>query len=347
MKEFSISTSSPYTIYTDKGLLTKVGTYIEKFFPQCKVAVITDSNVNPLYSDTILKSLKAKGFTATKIVFSAGEHSKNITTYGNILEALSVDGLTKSDIILALGGGVVGDMAGFAASTYLRGISYVYVPTTYLAAVDSSIGGKTSINLPSGKNLAGSYWQPSLVLIDPEVFQTLPELKIMDGIAEAIKHSVVSDASLMKHILEHDYNYVIERSISIKRSIVEADETSKGLRQLLNFGHTIAHGIEKVSSYSVSHGHAVAKGMVLEARSAYNSGLTDIDISKDLVEIFTSLGFDMSLDYTVEQLLPYALLDKKISNGVINMVIPESIGKCRLHKLYLNELEDFIASGLK
>ena len=172
------------------------------------------------------------------------------------------EGLTRSDAVVALGGGVVGDLAGFAAATYMRGIPYIQIPTTYMAAIDASVGGKTGINLLCGKNLAGAFWQPSMVFCDYHTFDSLPPAKLMDGIAEAVKCAAVSEESLLPHIRKKDYEYVIERCVSIKKSIVEADERDTGLRQILNFGHTVGHGIEKLSSFSVSHGQAVAKGPV-------------------------------------------------------------------------------------
>ena len=347
MKKFVISTAQPYEIIIGDDLLSDAGSYISQVFSPCRLCIISDSTVNALYAKTVEESLKQNGFTVTKIVFPSGEHSKNIHTYANIIEALGEDGITRSDAIVALGGGVVGDIAGFAASTYMRGIRYVQIPTTYLAAIDSSFGGKTGINLLCGKNLAGTFWQPSLVLCDYTAFNTLPENRLLEGVAEAVKNAVVSDASLLTHISENNYGYVIERCISIKKSIVEADERDTGLRQLLNFGHTVGHGIEKLSSFSVSHGLAVAKGMVVEARAAYRTGLTSSDISGELSEVLTRLGLDLTVNYTADELYACALTDKKIMGDKIAMVVPESMGKCRLHKITLSELKGFIEAGLK
>lgn len=347
MKKFVISTAQPYEIIIGDNLLNDAGAYISNVIKPCRISIISDSTVNGLYAKLLEQSLAEYGFTVTKIIFPSGEHSKNINTYANIMEALGEDGITRSDAIVALGGGVVGDIAGFAASTYMRGIRYIQIPTTYLAAIDASFGGKTGINLLCGKNLAGTFWQPSLVLCDYATFNTLPENRLLEGVAEAVKSAVVSDASLLKHISENNYGYVIERCISIKKSIVEADERDTGLRQLLNFGHTIGHGIEKLSSFSVSHGLAVAKGMVVEARAAYRTGLTSVDISGELTDILTNLGLDLKVCYTADELYTYALTDKKIMGNKITMVVPESLGKCRLHKITLTELKTFIEEGLK
>ena len=346
MKKFVVSTSIPYDIFIGKGILNQAGLLVRNALEPCKLCVVTDTNVNGLYSDILIKSLEDSGFTVSKVVFPAGEHSKSLSTYSNILESLADEGLTRSDGIVALGGGVCGDIAGFAAATYMRGIPYVQVPTTYLSAIDASIGGKTGINLLCGKNLAGAFWQPSLVLCDYGTFDTLKDIKLMDGISEAIKHAVVSDATLIPHIINKNYEYVIERCVSIKKSVVEADERDTGLRQLLNFGHTVGHGIEKISSFSVSHGQAVAKGMIAESRASYKMGLTKTDITPELTEILESQGFDLTLPYAESDLYRYALMDKKISGDKINMVVPDSLGKCHLQKISLDELKAFIKLGL-
>lgn len=348
MKKFLLSTGSPYEVIIGKDFLANVGTYIKNRLPlPCKLCVITDSNVNTLYAQSVLQSLKEQGYTTSKIVFPAGEHSKNLTTYLNIMEALADEGFTRSDGLIALGGGVVGDLVGFAAATYLRGIAYVQIPTTYMAAVDSAVGGKTSINLQNGKNLAGAIWQPSLVLCDYNTFDTLPIEKRLDGLAEAVKSAVVSDERLLNHIKLRDFEYVIERCISIKKSFVEADERDYGLRQILGFGHTVGHGLEKLSSYTIPHGEAVAAGMVVEARAAYKMGLTQTDISKELTEILTSLGFHLDIKYSAAEIYHYALMDKKISGDHITMIIPDAIGKCRLQKISLSDLLRFLEEGLQ
>lgn len=347
MKKFVVSTTTPYDIIIGKDLIKDAGVYIHTCIPPCKVCVITDSTVNNIYAQVLLTSLMEHGYQTSKIVFPSGEHSKNLSTYSNILEALADEGLTRSDAIIALGGGVVGDMAGFVAAIYMRGIPYVQIPTTYMSAIDASVGGKTGINLLCGKNLAGAFWQPAMVLCDYKTFDSLPPVKLMDGIAEAVKSAVVSEETLIEHIKANNYEYVIARCVSIKKSVVEADERDIGLRQLLNFGHTVGHGIEKLSAFSISHGQAVAKGMVVEARAAYKSNLTNVDISASLTEILTEMGFDLSVTYTADDLYHYALMDKKISGDKITMVVPEFIGKCRLQKISLSELRKFIELGLE
>lgn len=347
MKKFAVSTARPYDIIIGKNILEKAGAYINTCLPPCRLCIITDSTVNSIYAQVVMTSLMEHGYQTSKIVFPAGEHSKNLTTYSNILEAMADEGLTRSDAVVALGGGVVGDLAGFAAATYMRGIPYIQIPTTYMAAIDASVGGKTGINLLCGKNLAGAFWQPSMVFCDYHTFDSLPPAKLMDGIAEAVKCAAVSEESLLPHIRKKDYEYVIERCVSIKKSIVEADERDTGLRQILNFGHTVGHGIEKLSSFSVSHGQAVAKGLIVEARAAYRFGLAPVDLASPLQDILAEMGFDLSVDYSPEEIYQYALMDKKIMGDKITMVIPESLGKCRLHKISLSELQKFIRLGMK
>jgi 3-dehydroquinate synthase len=345
MNKFTVTTKRPYDILIGQDILKDAGTYIRERIEPCKVCVVTDSKVNGLYSQVLISSLIENGFQTCKVVFPEGEHSKTINTYSNILEALADEGISRSDLIVALGGGVVGDLSGFAASTYMRGIKYIQVPTTYLAAVDSSVGGKTGLNLLSGKNLAGAFWQPSLVVSDYKTFDTLEEEELLDGVAEAVKSGMVAEKGLIDHVVSKDYSYVIERCVSIKKSIVEADERDTGMRQLLNFGHTIGHCIEKISSFSISHGHAVAKGMVAESKSAYRLGLTDTDTSGYLKETLENCGFDLSIPYDIDEMYYYALNDKKISGDSITVVVPESIGKCRLQKISLSELRRYIELG--
>ena len=350
MKKFTVSTSTPYDILIGHDLISKIGEFLKPVFSPRHVCVITDSTVNGLYAQVVMTSLIESGYQTSKILFPSGEHSKNLTTYSNILEALADEGLTRSDLVLALGGGVVCDLAGFAAGTYMRGINYVVVPTTLQASIDTAIGGKTGINLLGGKNLAGVFWQPSLVVCDSirdRIYETLPNEILLEGIAEATKNAVIAEAGLLDQIRKHNYEYVIERCISIKKSLVEADERETSLRQLLNFGHTIGHGIEKLSSYTVTHGQAVAKGMIAEARGAYALGLTPNDISGELTEILKEFGFDTSLDYNAKDIYKLALKDKKIRDGQINIIVPDSIGKCTLRKLSLPELNELITLGLK
>lgn len=345
MKRITLSTTKTYDVIIQPGALSRIGSLLKEKYSSGKVCVIADSTAGSLYAKEVMHSLAEEGFTPCQILFPAGEHSKNLTTYANIVEAMASENLTRSDVVLALGGGVVSDLAGFAAGTYMRGIDLVQVPTTLLSAMDAAVGGKSAVNLLNGKNLAGVFWHPSLVICDTETFKNLPESQIQDALAEAVKSAVVSDSTLIPKILERDLEYILERCLSIKKSLVEVDEKDTSIRQLLGFGHTIGHGIEKLSAYSISHGKAVAKGMVAEARAAYMMGYTQTDISGELISILNKIGIDTNLACSAEDLYHFALMDKKIQNGFITMVIPESIGKCTLKKISLSELERFIEAA--
>lgn len=345
MKKFAVSASLPYEIVIGDDLIKNAGEYIKNVIPPCKICVITDSNVNSLYAQVLLTSLIESGYQVSKVLFPAGEHSKNITTYANIMSALADEGITRSDAIVALGGGIVGDLTGFVASTYMRGIPYIQIPTTLISALDSSVGGKTGINLPNGKNLAGTFWQPSLVLTDYKTFDTLSSDKLLDGYAEAIKCALISESNMIPHILNKDYDYVIERCISIKKSFVEVDEMDKGIRQILNFGHTIGHAIEKYTSYNITHGQAIAKGMLAESRAAYRMGLTDCDISSQLEELLNQFGFDTSLRFNPDEIYQLTTTDEKIFNDTITVIVPKSLGKCELQRISLSKLKEYVSSG--
>lgn len=347
MKTISVVTHRPYDILIEEGALNNISKYLlEKYTSPRKVCVITDSNVGSQYADQIVKNLQAASYDAFRIVFPSGEHSKNLTTFTNILEAMADSGLSRSDIVLALGGGVVSDIAGFAAGTYMRGIDFVFVPTTLLAIIDSSVGGKNAVNLLSGKNLAGLFWGPSMVIVDPEVLNSLEDNCHQDGLVEALKSAVISDSGLVSHIENRNFDYIIERCISIKKALVEVDEYDLGLRQLLSFGHTLGHCIEKLSSYSISHGVAVAKGMVGESRAAYKLGYCKTDISPELARILKGFGIDTSVNYDPQELYEHALVDKKIKDGTINMIVPEVIGKCTTRRISLYDLQKFMEAAV-
>jgi 3-dehydroquinate synthase len=275
-------------------------------------------------------------------------------TLSKLIEFMADERLSREDAIIALGGGVTGDIAGFAASCYLRGIPYAQIPTTLLSAVDSSVGGKTGINLTKGKNLAGAFWQPSLVLCDYSVFDTLPAEDLLDGAAEAIKYGVIADRSLFDFMLSNSadslykndsFEYIIKKCIEIKSALVSEDERDTGRRRLLNFGHTIGHAIEKLSGYSVSHGHAVALGMLHISRAAYKAGFSAADCTVEIERVLKKYGFSLSHNYSADELYEAALSDKKRLGDRITLVIPDEIGACRLEKIDISLFKEFIARG--
>jgi len=337
VKIVTVNASKEYDVLIGRGILSQAGERIKAVCGGETAAVVTDDIVYKLYGDAVERSLRAVGYKTVRFVFPNGEQSKNMETYAALLNALTDAKLTRSDVVVALGGGVVGDLAGFAAATYLRGVRLVQIPTTLLAMVDSSVGGKTAVNLPAGKNQAGAFYQPDIVLCDIETLDTLPEEVYLDGCAEMIKHGIIMSAELfelLKEPLEPQMEDIIARNVTIKRNIVAIDERDTGIRQLLNFGHTIAHGIEKHSGYSVSHGKAVAIGMAMASRGTA--------CHLEIVEMLKRFGLPYETDIPPEKLIAAALSDKKRSGRRITEVLPEKIGKCVLRSFTLKELEEFI-----
>lgn len=351
MKTVLVDASKQYDVHIGSGLLESAGSLISEVCAPCTAAIITDDIVDGLYSDELIHSLSDAGYSVNKYVFPNGEGSKNLGTLGAILEAAASDGLTRSDLIIALGGGVVGDIAGFAASCYLRGLPYVQIPTTLLAAIDSSVGGKTAVDLTAGKNLVGAFHQPELVICDTDTLLALPDAVFSDGVAEAIKYGVIASPPLFRKLklggAKLDIEDTIFECVSIKADIVAQDEFDFGLRQLLNFGHTIGHAIEKCSNFSITHGHAVAIGMASAAKAALRSGLGKDDCATPILAALKNCFLPHSTSIPAKDLAEAAMSDKKRRGGTITLVLPQEIGHCILHKMPVDELEDFICLGLE
>ena len=349
MKTVSVAASRPYDILIGSGLLAGIGQLVASLGNASKITIVSDSNVFPIYGEVVTSRLSASGFDCNFFVFPAGEERKNAGTYLSLLNHLAQQKLSRSDLILALGGGVVGDLAGFAAGTYLRGIRYIQVPTTLLAAVDSSVGGKTAIDLPAGKNLAGCFWQPSLVVCDTDCLNTLPEDIFRDGCAEVIKYAVLFDPELFAHLQQHrlqfDREWVIERCVQWKRDIVAQDEFDTGARMLLNFGHTLGHAVESLSNYQISHGKAVAIGMSLICRACAKAYICDTEIRDRILALLALFGLPCSATYTPEKLFSAACADKKRNGGVIHLIVPQSIGTCVIRPTPICELQSLIEAG--
>lgn len=350
MNTITVSASRSYNVHIGDGLHKDIGKYVSQICKGNKVIIISDSNVWPLYGDTVAAYVRDAGYTCLNYVFPAGEESKSPETYIQIINFLAQNKLTRADMLIALGGGVVGDITGFAAATYLRGISFLQMPTTLLAMVDSSVGGKTAIDLTAGKNLVGAFYQPSLVICDTTFLSTLPKEIFCDGCAEVIKYGVLYDSALFAHLSENglgfDRNYVISRCIALKRDVVAEDEFDTGARQMLNLGHTIGHGVEAKSNYGISHGQSVAIGMSIVARSAVNFRLCDGAVADQVVSVLKAFHLPVSTDYTAEDLYTYALSDKKRAADTVNLIVPETIGKCVIRPTPINELKAFIEAGL-
>lgn len=424
MIKISVSASRNYDVIMERGALARAGTYVRKALGMAateaaeacadakesaetdrmqrpnaavstagtahagkKICIITDANVDVLYGQPehhLWRSLTEAGFVVDKYVFPGGEAHKNMDTVASILEYLAAKRFSRSDVLLALGGGITGDVTGFAAAAYLRGVDFIQVPTSLLAVVDSSVGGKTGVNLAAGKNLAGAFWQPSLVLFDPDVLKTLSDDLKLDGIAEAVKAGIIADPSIVEmttstmhaagaaaeptsdpyisgiHCIAHmtdstgtcpfsDDDLLMRlaaRAVEVKRRIVEEDERENGIRQLLNLGHTVAHAIEKCSHYEISHGHAVAIGMDIVSAAADERGWSETKCHYIIRGILNRFGFPLTCPYTAAELTAAALQDKKVRGGEITLVIPARIGKCTRKTISTDTLEGFIACGL-
>ena len=351
MRKVIVKASVEYAILIGRGILGQLGEEIKKRIQPCKAAIITDTTVEKLYAEKTELSLREAGFTTCRFVYPAGEQSKHIGTLSDILEFLAEEEMTRQDIIIALGGGVCGDMAGFAAAVYQRGIRFVQVPTTFLAAVDSSVGGKTAIDLKAGKNMAGAFYQPHLVLCDVDMLDTLPEEVFADGIAETLKYGIIGDVELFEKtatgIFRDDLEEIIETCVKMKRDIVMEDEFDTGVRQLLNLGHTLGHAIEKKSGFTISHGHAVAIGMHLIAKAAEEKGLAEKGLVEKIRKALENNRLPVSIGYSAEEIAEGALKDKKRRGGEISFVFPEKIGHCEIVKVPVAEVTKLIEKALK
>lgn len=349
MRKVRVDASRSYDILIEKGILKNAGRETANVVAPCAVAILTDSNVDALYADTLERSLKDAGFSPKKFVIKAGEESKSPEKYIAFLSFLAQNHITRSDCIFALGGGVVGDLAGFAAATYLRGIRFIQIPTTLLAMVDSSVGGKTAIDIHEGKNLVGAFYQPSLVLCDPDTLFTLQENVFADGCAEVIKYGIISDKPLfekLKSPIKDNIEDIIERCVKDKRDVVVADERDTGVRQLLNLGHTAAHSIEILSDFDISHGSAVAIGTAIISRSAYARGICPQNDLNEIISMLESYSLPTQCPFGAKELADIALGDKKRSGSCINLIIPHAIGNCKIEKTKIEDLESIFSKGL-
>ena len=355
MKRINVGTQKKYDVLIESGLLEEAGSLILDVLPPCRLMIITDTTAGALYGKALQENLSRSGYDVLMKDFPPGESSKSLQAYGECQELLASENFTRTDGIIALGGGVPGDLAGFTAATYLRGIRFIQIPTTFLAAIDSSVGGKTGINLSHGKNLTGAFWQPSLVLCDPVTFRTLPEETFLDGVAEAIKYGIILDKHLFSEIREKaplssgtvGLESIISSCVKIKGKVVAADERDTGMRQLLNLGHTVGHAIEKCSNYAISHGHAVATGIAIVTRASRDFGYTTPEDQDRILELLSLHGFSLHTPFQAEELLPVILRDKKRGGSNINLILPTAIGDSEIREFPIHSLEGFIKAGLR
>jgi len=343
----------PYDIQIEKGCLAQAGQWLRELWQPQKVVIVTDNHVASLYAEKVKLSLEDSGFQVAVFDFLEGEERKNLTTVQKVYEFLVKQGLTRSDGIVALGGGVVGDLAGFVASTYMRGIHFVQIPTSLTAQVDSSIGGKTGVNTALAKNMVGTFAQPDGVFIDPEVLSTLGQRELIEGMGEVIKYGLIQDTELweeleamdgsVQSILEHAES-IISHSCLVKRDHVVADELDNGIRLYLNFGHTIGHAIEATAGYGqVMHGEAVSMGMVQLSRVAEEKGLMPKGITQKIEGMCRKFGLPVDYEKWDKEALYQALThDKKARGTNLKLVIVPELGQAAIHQIPLQEMKDFL-----
>ena len=347
MRTVHIDASTKYDVLIGGGLLDRCGELSAKAMKPCKCVIVADDTVDELYGDRAQISFSYAGFEVKRFAFPAGEGSKHLGTLSDLLEYMAGERMTRADIVVALGGGVTGDMAGFAAAVYARGIRFVQIPTTLLAAVDSSVGGKTAVDLKAGKNLAGAFHQPSLVITDTDVIRDLPADQLACGAAEVIKYGVLYDEALFTRLEKGDWHgdmdEIVERCVQWKRDVVAGDEFDTGARAFLNLGHTFGHAIEQCSGLTVSHGQGVAIGMLMAANAA---GCPDEMVMR-LAKCVAANGLGTHCDYPSDKLAAAALSDKKRAGGAITLVLPERIGKCCLKTIPVTELKNWFDRAIE
>lgn len=345
MKKITVHASKTYDIIIESGALRKIGGIVREMEQVKKVLIITDDNVDKLYAPAIEKPLKASGFSVSKYVFPSGECRKSLLTVSLALDELAKAKLDRNDLIIALGGGVVGDLAGFTAGIYMRGIRYIHVPTTLMAAIDSSVGGKTGVNLNAGKNLAGLFYHPEVVLFDTDTLDSLPKKELLNGIGEGIKYAVLKGGELFNLMMGGLGGNTLERFIELciyaKIEIVEKDEREADTRRLLNLGHTIAHAIEKKSQYTVPHGIAVASGIEIMAKSCKNLGFLREEHYLKIMKLLEKYSLAGICKYKTRDLVAEMLYDKKRAGDSIILTTINGIGECSLLAFPLEGLGDF------
>ncbi len=343
MHTVTVRTKKPYDVLIERGLTDKLPALLAPYRER-SITIVSDSHVAPLHLSRVESILGNAGFKTAHFVFEAGEAHKTIKTLDALLTFLYENEMTRSDLLLALGGGLTGDLTGLAAALYCRGTEFIQLPTSLLAAVDASVGGKTAVNLHGAKNQVGVFHQPSAVLCDTAFLDTLPPARFAEGMAEVIKYGFIGDASLLDRLTPIlDIDAVIADCVRAKARIVTEDEFEHGVRKLLNFGHTFGHAVEAVSHHEISHGDAVSIGMCRAYRAALRAGICLENLDDRLYPLLDYYGLptDTSLDY--KALCASMRHDKKRASGDITLVLPKRLGECVCHTLQIDQIEEFFA----
>ncbi len=349
MTTVHIDVPAAYDVLIGRGLLDEAGGRTARLLAPRKAALVSDGRAWSLFGARAEDSLRRAGIEPVSFVFPAGERSKTLETWCRLVTFLADEGLSRTDAVIALGGGVAGDLAGFAAAAYLRGVPCVQVPTTLLAAADSSVGGKSAVDLPQGKNLCGVIRQPALVLCDLDVLEALPEDVFRDGCAEIVKYAVLGSADLFAELerfpLRERLEHVLAVCVGMKRDLVREDEFDAGPRRLLNLGHTFGHAMEAAGGYELSHGCAVAAGTAMVARAAEKRGLCVLGTAARIEALLQKYGLPTECPYPAGAVLEAVLRDKKMENGVLDLVVPEEIGRCRILPVPACDIPGWIRDG--
>lgn len=345
MEKILIDVESPYEVYLGNDILKYAGAYLREMFSPCKALIITDDLVETCWFDCVNKSIIGNGFSTKKYVIPHGEQSKRFSNLIEITELLAKENFSRNDLVVALGGGVVGDLSGFAASVYMRGIKLVQIPTTLLAQIDSSVGGKTAINLSCGKNLVGTFYQPNLVIADVNTLSTLPEYVYREGMGEMVKYGILDEKmfSYLSCCKKPDATVLIKRAIEIKRDIVVSDEKESGIRAYLNLGHTVGHAIEQLSGYTVFHGDAVAQGIYYIVNGSYKAGILPKEDYFAIISMLEANDIYFEKKYDVESIAKVVIHDKKMKDGKINVIVVERVGKVSQKEMTIEKFKEFIS----
>ena len=342
--KIQVKTDRPYAVTIQRGVLDQAGALTAQVKkPGCQVMIVSDSNVFPLYGQRVIASLEGAGFRVSQFVFPAGEEHKQIATVCQMYETLAQNGFTRSDLLLTLGGGVAGDMGGFAAATYLRGIPFAQVPTTLLSQVDASVGGKTGVDLPFGKNLVGAFHQPLAVIEDPDTLKTLSPHYFRDGLGEVIKYGCIQSRELFEALEEgralDDLEAVLARCVACKKELVEEDARDTGRRMILNFGHTFGHALEKLHHFrELSHGEAVGIGMVMACTAGERLGVTKPGTAQRVKAVLEQYGLPTQDRFSKEEVVAATALDKKSDGDTLRLILLKDMGESVIYPIRREEL---------